>query len=250
MASYFETKLLELLPALYRQDESGDLSVFLRLIAPTLDGLKDDLDRFPSIVNVDGCDEKYLALLARLLGRDYDGRDGILRQRRLIKETVPYYRRKSTPAAIVRDLESLGWRGRFVEGFPRTMRLGISSRLNSSRPAGRLYNDGTAVIHCDNYVDIYAVRRALKFHQPAGTRFFLLGKIAVIEAAAPGMRAWGRRSITTYVPIAIEIAHRELDQVRYRTEPFRLGHSFIGRYDRLTFSSISMTEGYPLWQQA
>lgn len=250
MPSYFESKLFELLPALYRLKDDGDLETFVRIIAPTLDGLKEDIDGFPSIVDVDRCEEKYLLLLARLLGRGYDGRDGIARQRRQIKESIPYYRRKSTPAAIVRELEALGWRGRFVEGFPHTMRLGVHSYLGDARPAGRVYNDGTAIIYCDNYVDIYDVRRALKFHQPAGTRFFLMGKIAVIEAAAPGLRAWELQKIRTAVPITIDVASEEWEWVRYRCEPFTLNQSFLGRYDRLTYSSIEMTGGHPLCQPA
>lgn len=250
MPSYFETKLFELLPSLCRQADNGDLDAFLRILAPTLDDLKDDIDRFPTIVNVDQCEEKYLYLLALMLGRSYDGRENILRQRRLIKETVPYYRRKSTPAAIVRNLESIGWRGRFVEAFPFTMRLGIHSCLGGSRPAGRLYNDGTALIFCDNYVDIYEVRRMLMFHQPAGTRFFLLGKIAAIEEATPGLRAWELQRIRTAIPIDVDLSNEESEIVRYRCAPFTLGQSRLNRYDRLTYSSISMTEGTALCQAA
>ena len=50
MSSYFDKKLIELLPPLYdREDESSDLKTFLSVPAVTLDELKTLADCFPEI---------------------------------------------------------------------------------------------------------------------------------------------------------------------------------------------------------
>ena len=53
MSSYFEKKLIDLLPPLYReQDESGDLDAFLKVPAASLDEIKVLAERFPEIFDV------------------------------------------------------------------------------------------------------------------------------------------------------------------------------------------------------
>lgn len=61
MAGYFENKLFDLLPPLYRiKDETGDLAAFLKVPAASLDDLKELIERFPDIFDVDRCDPRYL----------------------------------------------------------------------------------------------------------------------------------------------------------------------------------------------
>lgn len=83
MASYLEHKLIDLLPPLYRiEDEGGDLQSFLNVTAPTLDELKELIDRFPQIFDVDVCEERWLPYLANLVGMPFDGTADPTAQRR------------------------------------------------------------------------------------------------------------------------------------------------------------------------
>ena len=67
MSDWFKDNLLGLLPPLCEHnDEAGDLRTFLSLPAGTLDELKQAIDDFPTIFDVDHCDERFLPLLARL----------------------------------------------------------------------------------------------------------------------------------------------------------------------------------------
>ena len=64
MSSYFEKKLIDLLPPLYRErDESGDLDAFLKVPAASLDELKVLAERFPEIFDVGRCEEMFLPFL-------------------------------------------------------------------------------------------------------------------------------------------------------------------------------------------
>lgn len=69
MLAYFEKKLIDLLPDLYRKsDEIGDLETFLKIPAATLDELKLLIDRFPEIFDVDRCEDRFLPLLSEIVG--------------------------------------------------------------------------------------------------------------------------------------------------------------------------------------
>src|SRR5512145_803180 len=97
MAQSFETRLLDLLPPLYRlRDESGDLAAFLRVPGASLDELKELIDRFPLLFDVDRCEERWLPLLSALVGLPFDPRRSPAENRRRIREAVPLYRRKGT----------------------------------------------------------------------------------------------------------------------------------------------------------
>jgi len=68
MASYFEKKLIDLLPPLYRErDGSGDLQALLNVPAASLDELKELIDRFPELFDVDRCEDRFLLSSERLL---------------------------------------------------------------------------------------------------------------------------------------------------------------------------------------
>ncbi len=63
MASYFGKKLIDLLPPLYlERDGSGDLQTFLNVPATSLDELKELIDRFPELFDVDRCEDRFLPL--------------------------------------------------------------------------------------------------------------------------------------------------------------------------------------------
>ena len=68
MAPYFEKKLFDLLPPLYTiEDETGDLASFLKVPAASLDELKELIERFPVLFDVDRCEPRYLPYLAHIV---------------------------------------------------------------------------------------------------------------------------------------------------------------------------------------
>ncbi len=124
MSSYFEKKLIDLLPPLYRErDESGDLDAFLKVPAASLDELKVLAERFPEIFDVGRCEERFLPFLGEIVGHRFDPTVNTAAQRRLIREAVEIYRRKSTIPAIGRSLVDIGWVGRIEETFHKALRL-------------------------------------------------------------------------------------------------------------------------------
>ena len=220
MTLSFETRLLDLLPPLYRQrDESGDLAAFLRVPGATLDQLKDLIDRFPQLFDVDRCEERFLPLLSSLVGLPFDPRRSSLENRQRIKEAVPLYRRKGTIPAIRRSLADQGWQGRIEETFRSALRLNRRARLDDSRLPGCIYSLGVLRVVSD--VDASGVREELAFHHPAGTRVFFLQRLAEVldggeELAAP---LWG---------VIRRVALGILD------ESFRVGRDALGSHYRLT----------------
>ena len=173
MSSYFEKKLIDLLPPLYRErDESGDLDAFLKVSAASLDELKVLAERFPEIFDVGRCEERFLPFLGEIVGHRFDPTVNAAAQRRLIREAVEIYRRKSTIPAIGRSLVDIGWEGRIEETFHKALRLNRRSVVGRAKLPGLIYSLGVYRIDSDNLVQ--GVRDALPFHHPAGTRVFFL----------------------------------------------------------------------------
>lgn len=171
MASYFEKKLIDLLPAIYRdKDETGDLRDFLKLPASSLDELKELIARLPHIFDVDHCDFSYLPLLGELVGHAFDPLADIPKQRGQIREAIEVYRRKATIPALSRSLTDLGWQGEIEETFRTALRLNRRATVSRAKLPGQIYSLGVYRIESDNLVQ--GVRDELPFHHPAGTRAF------------------------------------------------------------------------------
>jgi phage tail-like protein len=171
MADGFEKRLLDLLPPLYlEQDKTGDLQTFLKLPAASLDELKDLIDRFPAIFDVDRCDLSYLPLLGELVGYAYDPLADIPSQRRQIREAIEVYRRKATIPAIGRSLTDLGWQGEIEETFHSALRLNRRAKVSNAKLPGLIYSLGVYRVESDNLIQ--GIRQELPFHHPAGTRTF------------------------------------------------------------------------------
>ncbi len=173
MSSYFEKKLIDLLPSLYRErDETGDLETFLKIPATNLDELKLLADRFPEIFDVDRCEDCFLPFLGEIVGHRFDPFSDAAVQRRLIREAVEIYRRKATIPAINRSLTDIGWQGRIDETFRTALRLNRRSTVGHAKLPGMIYSLGVYRIESDNIVQ--GLRSGLDFHHPAGTKVFFL----------------------------------------------------------------------------
>lgn len=167
--SYFETRLLELLPSFYRI-RGGDLSDFLKIPAGPLDEFKILIDQFPTLFDVATCRPDFLPLLGQLVGHNYDGTTSLESQRRDIVEAVDGYRRKGTIPAIRRSLKTLGWMGHLNETYRKTLRLNHHARPCQNYLAGDLYNQ--AVYQVESWNHIRNLQNGLGKHHPAGTKAF------------------------------------------------------------------------------
>ena len=220
MADWFQNNLIDLLPPLYaHKDENGDLHSLLSLPAGTLDEIKEAIDKFPDIFDVDRCDERFLPLLAYLVGHQFDGTDTPANQRRLIREAVEIYRRKGTIPAIDRSLVSIGWDGHTEETFRSALRLNSRSKLSSAKLPGNVFSLGVYRVHSLNLAE--GVRDALSFHHPAGTRAFFLQWLA------------------TFLEIGSDLEFQNAAHVRsvvlaFLDETFVLGRSRLGSCRHLT----------------
>jgi phage tail-like protein len=173
MPSYFDKKLIDLLPDLYREsDKTGDLETFLKIPAATLDEIKLLADRFPEIFDVDQCEDRFLPFLGEIVGHRFDPFVDAAVQRRLIREAVEIYRRKGTIPAVGRSLSAVGWQGRIDETFRKALRLNRRSTVGRAKLPGMIYSLGVYRIESDNIVQ--GVRSGLDFHHPAGTKVFFL----------------------------------------------------------------------------
>ncbi len=173
MAGYFEDRLVDLLPPIYReQDVAGDLRAFLAIPAATLDEIKTLINRLPGIWDVDTCDPRFLPMLSAIVGSRFDPTRDPDIQRREIREVVEQYRRKGTIPAIRRGLISVGWKGEIEETFRNALRLNKRSITNHAKLPGRTYGLGVYRVECRNLVR--GIREALAEHHPAGMKVFFL----------------------------------------------------------------------------
>ncbi len=194
MAPYFEKKLIELLPPLYRErDESGDLEAFLRIPATALDELKEHIDRFGDLFDVDRCDSRFLPLLGEVVGHRFNPQADAETQRRGIREAVEIYRRKGTLPAISRALADHGWSGRIEETFRQALRLNRRSVLSRSKLPGSIYSLGAYRVASDTVTP--GLRDRLGFHHPAGTRVFFLQWLALLMSVESEVEVFSKERV-------------------------------------------------------
>jgi len=188
MASYFGKKLIDLLPPLYRErDGSGDLQTLLNVPAASFDEIKELIDRFPELFDVDRCEDRFLPLLGQIVGHRFDPLADAPTQRRRIREAVEIYRRKGTIPAISRSLTDIGWQGGIEETFHRALRLNRRSLVGRSKLPGLIYSLGVYRIESDNILQ--GIRPALAFHHPASTRVFFLQWLYSLLSMESGFEA-------------------------------------------------------------
>ena len=220
MVPYFEKKLIELLPALYRErDETGDLKAFLQIPATALDELKEHIDRFPELFDVDRCDARCLPLLGEIVGHRFDPLADAETQRREIREAIETYRRKGTLPAIGRALADHGWSGRIEETFRQALRLNRRAVVGRSKLPGSIYSLGAYRVKSDTVIP--GLRERLAFHHPAGTRAFFLQWLALLMSIGVEVEAFSKERVRR---IALGHLH----------ETFVLGNNALNGSHRLT----------------
>jgi len=194
---YFEDKLLDLLPPIYRErDMNGDLRAFLAVPAVTLDEIKSLIDGLPDIWDVDRCDPRFLPLLSAIVGYRFDPTRDPDTQRREIQEVIEQYRRKGSIPAIRRALINVGWQGAIEETFRGALRLNRRSVITRAKLPGELYSLG--VYRFESRSIVPALREALAPQHPAGTRVFFLQWLLSQESMEEGFFAALRRTVALH----------------------------------------------------
>ena len=220
MAPYFEKKLIELLPPLYRErDETGDLEAFLGIPAAALDELKEHIDRFPDLFDVDRCDARFLPLLGEIVGHRFEPLSDADTQRREIREAIEIYRRKGALPAIGRALADHGWSGRIEETFRQALRLNRRAVVGRSKLPGSIYSLGAYRVESDTVIP--GLRERLASHHPAGTRAFFLQWLALLMSARSEFEVVSKERVRR---IALGHLH----------ETFVLGNNALNGSHRLT----------------
>lgn len=220
MPGYFEEKLIDLLPPIYREsDTNGDLAAFLRIPAATLDELKELIDRLPDIFDIDRCDVRFIPLLAALVGYSFDPTRDPDAQRREIHEVIESYRRKGSIPAIHRSLTNVSWEGRIEETFRKAMRLNKRSRIGVKLP-GRIHSLGVYRIESDNLVP--NLRAVLTAHHPAGMKAFFLQWLRSFESLEDGFTATLDRLV-------------EMVMMGHLHETFAVSHNTLNSGYKLTY---------------
>lgn len=157
-----------LLPEVYiTSDTSGDLDIFLSVVAVILDELKTRIAGVPRLASPKDCPPDFLGCLAALVGASYDPQADPLPQRQRIREAIERYRRCGTVQALERQLKSLGWDGEIVETFRKVLRLNHRARLGRQKLPGHRYNHG--IYGMTQPVDSSEFAATVLKHQPAGT---------------------------------------------------------------------------------
>lgn len=180
--SYFETKLWELLRGIDREEArkqavalglpDGDLQVFLRILASTLDDLKDLTDRLPNLVDPDTCPAPLLSYLGALVGFEPPAGLSETRVRKLLKLAVETYRRNGTFPSLAFDLRVAGLEGETEETFHQALRLNRRAKLNTAKLPGRVY--GLGVYRVATSSPLPEVKAVARQSHPAGRKLFLM----------------------------------------------------------------------------
>lgn len=158
MTTDFNQTLSVLLPEVYRSD---DMLVFLGVIAPTLNDIRDLITSLPDLRSIDQCPAKYLVYLERELGLPDSGTLDEGKRRRAIAMAVERYRRRCSLSGIQQDAIRAGLDKTVTETWRSTIRLGIRATLNRTFLPGKTYNYGVCFV-----ADGLSAE-----HRPAGFRF-------------------------------------------------------------------------------
>ncbi len=197
MSGYFEDKLIDLLPPIYRErDAAGDLSAFLAVPAVTFDEIKSLVDCLPDIWDVDACDPRFVPLIAAIVGCRFDPTRDPDTQRREIREIVEQYRRKGTIPAIRRSLVNVGWQGEIEETFRSALRLNRRSVITHAKLPGELYSLGVYRVESKSIAPV--MRETLAPQHPAGTRVFFLQWLLSLDSMEDDFTAALRRTVALH----------------------------------------------------
>ena len=98
----------------------GQLASFIRVFAITMDELKDYIDSFTEVFDLERCEPKYLPYIAAILGYDLNLSDPVEVQRRHLRHAVAWYKVKGTEESFRIMFFAMGYRIRLYELWTTT----------------------------------------------------------------------------------------------------------------------------------
>jgi len=116
--TYFQDNIKKFIPYEYwRMDaktideggSEGDFAAFTEVFAITLDEIKQAIDEFPLLFDIEHCPARYLRVIAELLNFPLEDSDSTAEQRRQLKEAINWYRSKGSRRAFTAILYAFGF---------------------------------------------------------------------------------------------------------------------------------------------
>lgn len=251
---YPRLSYLRYLPAVYQEDPASRefLERFLSMFETVFGGLEATIDRIPEAFDPKVTPPEFLEWLAQWLdiGVEEDWPDGVKRQ--LIVQASALYQRKGTPSGLADFIEIVtGTRPTVREAFEAdrpfvlgdTSRLGLDVRL-SGRPLADLRRDEITVLGRSSVLGATQLRATARVptdpFRDAAHRVTLL--LALSRQEYRRHQRGLARIIRDYVPAHVDCDVRLVSGIglgpdlvvglNARVEdpqPFRLGHSLLGR---------------------
>jgi len=115
---YFQNNIKKFLPYEYwrmdgkRYDEGGgegDLDKYMEVFAISLDEVKQAIDDFTKIFDIDHCPTQYLRVIAELLSFPLEDTDSTAAQRSQLKDAIHWYKTKGSRKAFIAILYAFGF---------------------------------------------------------------------------------------------------------------------------------------------
>jgi hypothetical protein len=116
--TYFRDNIKRFIPYEYwrmdakRIDEGGgegNLENFMEVFAITLDEIKQAIDEFTLLFDIDHCDPRYLRTIAEMINYPLEGADNTAEQRKQLKSAIEWYKSKGSKRAFVAILYAFGY---------------------------------------------------------------------------------------------------------------------------------------------
>lgn len=120
---YFQTNIKNFLPyEFWRMDAKllnegggeGNLENFVQVFAITLDEIKQAIDEFVLLFDIDHCPPKYLRTIAELLNYPLEDTDSTAEKREQLKQAIEWYKSKGARRAFVAILYAFGYHAEVI----------------------------------------------------------------------------------------------------------------------------------------
>ena len=92
----------------------GALEAYTEVFAITLDEIKQAIDQFPLLFDIDHCPPQYLRVIAELLNYPLEDVDTTAKQRKQLKSAIQWYQSKGSQRAFVAILYAFGYYAKVV----------------------------------------------------------------------------------------------------------------------------------------
>ena len=158
--NYFRNNIKRFIPYEYwRKDAQlinegggeGNLENFVEVFALTLDEIKQAIDEFTELFDIDHCPPKYLRTIAEMLNYPLESVDTVAVQRAQLKSAIEWYKSKGARQGFIAILYAFGYHAEVIplwtEHTEESTLPGVTSEVLSSEPNGILLAFSGQFIH-------------------------------------------------------------------------------------------------------